>query len=79
MQRKSSCWGYNMATINPKKFDSIKSMLLQFFSNNDPVSKEFLDKRVEEDIIAIAKEEGFIIFANGKYKITAKGKNYRDE
>lgn len=54
-------------------------MLLQCFSNGDPVSREFLDKKVEEDIIAIANEEGFIISANGKYKITAKGKNYRDE
>lgn len=67
-----------MATINPKKIDSITPMLRQYFSGNDPVAKEFLWAKVEEDIILIAVEEGFIRFESGVYGITQKGRAYRD-
>ena len=67
-----------MPIINRKKIDGIKPMLLQFFNSNAPVKRAFLREKVEEDIIEIATQEGFIGLLGDDYLITHKGKDYRD-
>lgn len=68
-----------MAVINFKKIDGILPMLIQFFPDSSSVSEIYLKSKVEEDIILAAKEEGFIHFVSDAYKITEKGKTYRDK
>lgn len=54
-------------------------MLIQYFSDSRPVNKDTLYERVEEDTIAVADKEGFIYLADNEYRITSRGKAYRDE
>ncbi len=54
-------------------------MLLQYFPGNAPVTQEFLKMKVNTDTVEIAVIEGFISFSNGMYRITEKGRKYREE
>lgn len=68
-----------MANINRIKISRVKPMLIQYFSDSRPVNKDTLYERVEEDTIAVADKEGFIYLADNEYRITSRGKAYRDE
>ena len=67
-----------MPVINRSKINSVKTMLLCYFSDNRPITREMLYAKVDEDIVAIAIEEGLIHIIDSRYKITAKGREYRD-
>lgn len=68
-----------MPFINNRKIDGVKPMLLQYFPGNAPVTQEFLKMKVNADTIEIAVIEGFISLSNGMYRITEKGRKYREE
>lgn len=67
-----------MAVISFKKINCIKTMLITYFSNSEPITKSFLSLKVDEDTIAIAVTEGFLVLQNDSYYITKRGKSYRD-
>lgn len=68
-----------MPIINGRKINGIKEMPIQYFNNSDPVTSDFLHAKVEADVIRRATNENYITLSNGRYRITAKGKAYRDE
>ena len=53
-------------------------MLLQYFNDNSPVKVDFLREKVDADTIKIAEQEHFIQLCGNEYRITSKGREYRN-
>lgn len=64
------------------KINSLKTMLIKYFPDKQPVSITRIKQVAEEDIIAVALTEKFIreVSKNGEklFEITTDGEQYRD-
>lgn len=67
-----------MPIINRRKISGVKPMLLQYFNDNSPVKVDFLREKVDADTIKIAEQEHFIQLCGNEYRITSKGREYRN-
>lgn len=69
--------------INGCKIADVKSMLIQLFSDDAPITQAALREKVEEGTISVAEQGGFIksVVLNGEicYQIRKEGKTYRDK
>ena len=53
-------------------------MLIHYFNDNSPVEVDFLREKVDADTIEIAEKEHFIQLCGNEYRITSKGREYRN-
>ena len=67
-----------MPVINRRKLSGVKPMLIQYFNDNSPVKVDFLREKVDADTIKIAEKELFIQLCGNEYRITSKGREYRN-
>lgn len=66
------------------KVSNLKEMLIKFFWGREVRTKTELERKVENDTIEIACIEDFLLLercvdGSMRYRITPKGKAYRDE